>query len=100
MTSAVNTFVQTCSEIEPSDDEWVNNDTYHPKLEEILKNCGSNEYAVQHRVGEEKKEKLVVGKTNTVVNPERERNHKGQSRIYKSISHNFKIQAVITYQGQ
>lgn len=73
MTSVVSTFIQTCSEIEPSGDEWVNDDTYHPKLEEILKNRCSNEYAVQHRVGQEEKEKLVVGKTNTVVNPERKK---------------------------
>lgn len=46
-------------------------DTYHPEFEKILKDCGCDEYTVQHGIGEEKQEKLVVGKANTVVYPKR-----------------------------
>lgn len=47
----------------------IQTDTHHPELEEILKDCCCDVYAVQHRVGEEKQEKLVVGKTHAVVHP-------------------------------
>lgn len=73
MTSVINTFVQACSDIALSVVERRNDDTYHPKLEEILKNCCCNEYAVQHGERKKKKEILVVGKTNAVVNPERKK---------------------------
>lgn len=48
-------------------------DTHHPEFEEILKDCCCNIYTVKHGVGQEKQEKLVVGKTHTVVHPERQR---------------------------
>lgn len=43
--------------------------THLPEFEEILKDSCCNKYTVQHRVGEEEKEELVVGKSNTVVHP-------------------------------
>lgn len=41
----------------------------HPELQEILKDCCRDENAVKHGVGQEEKEKLVVGITDTVVHP-------------------------------
>lgn len=60
----------------------MSSDTHHPKLEEIPKDCRCNEYTVQHRVGEEKQEKLVVGKTNTVVDPKKKRERENHSTVW------------------
>ena len=62
-----------CHVIALFDAEHETNDTHHPEFEEILKDCRCNEHTVHHGVGEEKQEKLVVGKAHTVVNPRRKK---------------------------
>lgn len=47
--------------------------THCPELDEVLQHGGSDEQAVQQRVGQEQDEELVIGETDTVVYPVREK---------------------------
>lgn len=50
----------------------VNVWTYCPELDKVLQNCGGDVDAVQHGVRQEQHKELVVGESNTVINPERD----------------------------
>lgn len=40
-----------------------------PEFDEILDDCGTNDYAVQRSVGQEQNEVFVVGESDTVIDP-------------------------------
>lgn len=93
-------------------ERWEDFQTYCPELDKVLQNRGGDVDAVQHGVRQEEHEKLIVGESNTVINPEREQikimhskphapTHKPLTVSFKTrLMYSFRKRSEDTYHGQ